>query len=83
MTGDVRPTRLSLRDMRADALWKLLLSPRGRVASLDDIYNTLPDLASWGRTMLEVAIGDLVADGRLVDDEYGRPYAVPPQDDAA
>ena len=58
--------------MRADALHKLLLSDRGRAAlTLADIA-TLPDLRSWDRHVLGAAIGDIVADGRLADDEFGR-----------
>lgn len=68
---DNRPTRLSLRALRADALRRLLLSPRGQVATVADICR-LPDLASWGDLVLEIAIGDLVADGLLADDAYGR-----------
>jgi len=67
-----RPTRLSLRDMRADAVHRLLASPRGASALVAaDIYG-LPDLASWDRLTLDVAIGDLVATGALTDDGYGR-----------
>jgi len=37
----------------------------------------LPDLASWPRLVLDVAIADLVADGRLADDEVGRLVVLP------
>ena len=70
-----RPTRLSLRAMRADALHGLLLSPRGQVATLDDI-SRLTDLRGWSPEAIDVAVATLCADGRLVDDEYGRPHAV-------
>ena len=70
--GSAPPTRLSLRAMHADALHRLLLSDRGASAlSVQDIYG-LDDLASWSRLVLDVAIGDLVHDGRLADDAYGR-----------
>lgn len=71
-----KPTRLSLRDLRSDALYKLLESPRGEVATLGDIFS-LPDLAGWQREVLDVAIADLVADGLLADDEHGQPHALP------
>ena len=58
--------------MRADALHSLLASPRGTAAlTLADVA-ALPDLAGWNREVLDVAVADLVADGRLADDEYGR-----------
>lgn len=70
-------TRLSLRGMRADALHRLLLSPRGRVAlTLADI-EALPDLAAWGTNRLSVAIGDLVHDGRCEENAYGRIHVRP------
>ena len=66
------PTRISVRAMRADAVHRLLASPSGasvRVAA--EIYG-LRDLASWQRLVLDVAVDDLVADGRISDDAYGR-----------
>lgn len=66
------PTRLNVREMRADALHRLLLSPRrGVVATVDEIPR-LSDLFSWPSIQVQVAIGDLVSDGRLADDEHGR-----------
>jgi len=71
------PTRLSLAELRASSLHRLLLSDRGASArSVEDIYG-LGDLASWSRLVLDVAIGDLVADGRLADDESGRIHVEP------
>ena len=69
------PTRISLAEMRADALHRLLLSPRGQVASVDAIAE-LPDLCGWNREAIAAAVVELVADGRLIDDERGRPLAV-------
>lgn len=67
-------TSVTLRELRADALHRLLLTPRGQVTTLEDL-GRLPDLAAWNPEALAVAVADLVADGRLVDDEYGRPHA--------
>src|SRR4051794_19838051 len=64
MSAEQLPTRLSLRGMRADALHRLLLSPRGRVDTVDDIPR-LSDLFSWPGVQVQAAIGDLVHDGLL------------------
>jgi hypothetical protein len=64
------PTSLSIRDMRSDALHRLLLSPRGRVATVDEIPG-LVDLASWTALALDVAIADLVAVGLLAEGPRG------------
>ena len=72
MHGSARPTRLSLRDMRAQAVHGLLASPRGAGALVVADIPRLPDLRSWDRLALDVAIADLLADGRLADDEVGR-----------
>ena len=64
-------TRLNIRDVRADALHRLLLTPRGRVATVDDIPR-LSDLFSWPSLQVQVAIADLVHDGRLAEDEHGQ-----------
>lgn len=69
------PTRISVAEMRADALHRLLLSPRGQVTSVDAIAG-LVDLRGWNSEAIEAAVAHLVADGRLVDDERGRPLAV-------
>jgi len=72
-----RPTRLSLRALRADALRRLLLSERGASAlTVKDIYG-LSDLASWSRLVLDVAIADLVDGGDLTDDARGRIHVQP------
>lgn len=65
------PTRLSLRAMRADALHRLLLTPRGRVATADEIP-ALTDLFSWPRLQIHLAIADLVHDGLLDEDAHGQ-----------
>jgi len=66
------PTRIRLRDMRANAVYGLLVSPRGAsVRVVTDIYE-LADLGGWRRIELDVAIADLVGDGRLSDNEVGR-----------
>lgn len=65
------PTKLSLRDMRADALHRLLLSPRGRVTTVDEIPR-LSDLFSWPSLQVQVAIADLVDDGRLEEGADGK-----------
>lgn len=67
-----RSTRLSLRAMRRDALHRLLLSERGASALTVEDVPALPDLGSWDRLALDVAIADLVLEGRLSDDEFGR-----------
>jgi len=58
--------------MRADAVHRLLASPGGAsVLVAADIYG-LRDLASWPRLVLDVALDDFVADGRITDDGFGR-----------
>lgn len=66
-----RGTRLNIRDLRSDALHRLLLSPRGRVATVEEVPR-LSDLFSWPSLLVQVAIADLVHDGRLAEDEQGR-----------
>jgi len=63
--------------LRADALHRLLLSARGASARTVEEIEALPDLASWNRLVLQVAIGDAVHDGRLADDESGRIHVEP------
>ena len=65
------PTSINIRDMRADALHRLLLSQRGRVATVDDIAR-LSDLFSWPSLQIQVAIADLVDDGRIEEAPNGR-----------
>lgn len=68
----MKPVRLSLRDMRADALHRLLLSPRGAgVRDVDDIHR-LEDLGSWHGAVLDAAVDDLVAAGTLEQDAHGQ-----------
>ena len=62
------PTRLSLRDMRAASV--LASTAGASVLVAQDIYR-LPDLASWSRLVLDVAIDDLVTSGVLTDDAHG------------
>lgn len=69
-------TSITLRAMRADALHRLLLTPRGRVEHASRIP-ALPDLGSWAGLAIDVAVADLVADGRLSDDEHGRLVVAP------
>lgn len=65
------PTRLSLRDMRADALHRLLTSPRGEhVRTVTDIH-ALVDLRGWQRLAIAAAIADLLAAGKLNEDSAG------------
>lgn len=71
MSTESLPTSLYLRDMRADALHRLLLSPRGRVDTAEAIPR-LSDLFSWPSLQVQVAIADLVHDGRLAEDEHGQ-----------
>lgn len=67
----------SRRVMRADALHQLLLSPRGRPALTVEDVPTLADLGGWNREDVDAAVADLVADGRLADDELGRVDVAP------
>ena len=62
-----RPTRISVRQMRSDALHRLLASPRGRSATTLEEIPRLSELFSWPRLQIEVAIADLVHDGRLTE----------------
>ena len=70
--GNRPPTRISLRDLRADDLERLIRSPRGRaILTLDDIEG-MSELFTWPREIVRTAIADLVADGRLHDLPCGR-----------
>lgn len=76
-------TQLTLRDLRADALHRLLLSPRGAIAAASDIPG-LPDLSGWSSVSLRLAIGDLITSGRMtVDDEGWITVSPLPADEAA
>jgi len=68
--GSHLPTRLSLTAMRADALHRLLLSSRNTATTVAEIPR-LSDLFSWPSLQVQVAIADLVHDGRLAEDERG------------
>ncbi|MFN8131161.1 MAG: hypothetical protein U0R70_06390 [Solirubrobacteraceae bacterium] len=68
--GPARRTSITRRAMRADVLHRLLAS--GAPALILDDVHALPALRNWPRRAVDVAIGDLVADGRLADDECGR-----------
>jgi len=68
---------LSLRDLRADSLHRLLASPRGASALTVEDIPALPGLSAWNGFVLQVAIGDLVAEDLLVDDAYGRLHVEP------
>ena len=70
--GSARRTRIRVRAMRADAVHRLLASPSGAsVLVAADIYD-VRDLAAWPRLVLAAAVDDLIADGRITDDESGR-----------
>lgn len=64
------PTRLSLATLRSDALHRLLLSPRGKANTVDDIPR-LSDLFSWPSEQIQTAICDLVIDGRIEEGPEG------------
>jgi len=64
-------TRLSLSAMRADALYRLLRSSRGRVETVEEIPG-LSELFTWPRRQIELAIDQLVSDGRIVEDAHGK-----------
>lgn len=66
-------TALRLLDLRADALHALLA--RRPVLTVEDVYR-LPELAGLARESIGAMIEVLVADGRLVDDAYGRLHVV-------
>lgn len=75
------PTKLGVRAARADALHRLLASPRGAgVRVLADVH-ALADLGNWQRIVLDVAIADLVAAGKLEEDARGL-LRVQPRGDA-
>lgn len=65
------PTRLSLAQLRADSLHRLLLTRRRDVRTLAAIYGC-SELFSWPRRQIEQAVDTLIADGRLADDAHGR-----------
>jgi hypothetical protein len=62
-------TRLSIRAARADVLYGLLA--RRLPLTREDIAHSA-GIRSWTGETRETAVADLVADGRLSDDEYGR-----------
>jgi hypothetical protein len=57
--------------MRADALHRLLLSARGQAATIAELRQ-LPDLRGWAPLTIDMAVADLVADGRLEEGPTGR-----------
>ena len=65
------PTSVNVRAMRADVLHRLLLKARGRVATVEDIPR-LGELFSWPSMQIQVAIADLVGDGRLEEGPDGK-----------
>ncbi len=65
------PTRLSLAQLRADSLHRLLLTRRRDVRTVAAIYGC-SELFSWPRRQIGQAIDLLIADGRLADDAHGR-----------
>ena len=61
-------TRITLRELRADDLHRALLKARGRIDRIEHI----PRVAfAWPRAVLDVAVADLVADGRLAENAHG------------
>jgi hypothetical protein len=63
-----RFTQLSLRDVRAEALLRVLRARR--VERVEDIPS-LAELWTWPRHQISQAIDTLVADGRLDEDARG------------
>lgn len=57
------------RQLRADGL-HAVLQRRRDTRTIADIHG-LVELWTWPRWAIGVAVGDLVADGRLTDDAYG------------
>lgn len=64
------PTRLTLAAMRASALHRVLLAPRGRAGTVADIPR-LSDLFSWPSLQVQVAIADLVNEGLIEEGPQG------------
>lgn len=71
MTEVNSPTRLSVSVLRADALHKVLWARRSDVESVDAISG-LAELFSWPRLLIEAAMDQLVADGRIEENAHGR-----------
>lgn len=64
------PTRLSLAELRADSLHRLLLKRRD-VRTVAAVYG-MSECFNWPRRQIEQAIDLLIEDGRLTDDAHGR-----------
>ncbi len=67
--GQALPTSISLRELRADDLHRLLVKARGRIDTVEQV----PRVAlTWPRVVLDVAVADLIEDGRLAENAHGR-----------
>lgn len=63
------PTSKTRGAVRADMLEALLAD--GRALTVEDVW-VLPALRRWNRDAIGDALDQLIADGRLIDDGYGR-----------
>lgn len=68
------PTSRTVRDLRAEIVHQLALEHGA--TTLDDLA-AIPRLAGWTPRILDVAVADLVADGRFRDDARGRLVVAP------
>jgi len=61
-------TRITLRELRADDLHRLLINARRRIDRIEHV----PRVAfTWPRIVLDIAIADLIEDGRLAENAHG------------
>lgn len=64
----MRATRITLRELRANDLHRLLLRAGPRIETVEQV----PRVAfTWPRVVLDVAIADLIEDGRLAENAHG------------
>jgi hypothetical protein len=59
------PTRLNVRDVRADQVWTAMRAHADEIVEARDVLR-LPDLSSMNGECIAVAVADLVAQGRVV-----------------
>jgi hypothetical protein len=59
------PTRLNVRDVRADEVWKAMRAHADEITEARDVLR-LPALSSMNGECIAVAVADLVAQGRVV-----------------